>query len=399
MASGLFDATRRWCGLSGGAPVRAGGEQGIVVVRVIVLAAALVAALLSGALASAEEQQVRYELSLPKAVQQALERAPELTLARLAVAEADIALREAALGELVGRPRSEYEQAVLGVREARDSFADALVQVALKVEEAYYGVLRAAELLHIQTSNQEQADRQFALTKARYEAGLIARQDFLEAEASYQASSSGLERAQRTYAEAVRQLALLIGLPENAELVLTEQFEFEPWSVPLDAAVNEALAQRSDIERARRVVEQAENQLAQANAPYAAPIERVRAELQLERALVQYEQAAANVASQVRQEWFALKDAERDVDTARRREELALSRAEINRARYEAGAVALLDLLQSEAAYAQARLDAAGAVWDYNLAKARFLRTLGRSELPPLPQSVAEYIDSWDELD
>ncbi len=184
---------------------------------------------------------------------------------------------------------------------------DTLVQVALKVEEAYYGVLRAAELLHIQTSNQEQADRQFALTKARYEAGLIARQDFLEAEASYQASSSGLERAQRTYAEAVRQLALLIGLPENAELVLTEQFEFEPWSVPLDAAVNEALAQRSDIERARRVVEQAENQLAQANAPYAAPIERVRAELQLERALVQYEQAAANVASQVRQEWFALK--------------------------------------------------------------------------------------------
>jgi len=44
-------------------------------------------------------------------------------------------------------------------------------------------------------------------------------------------------------------------------------------------------------------------------------------------------------------------------------------------------------------------LDAAQAVWDYNLAKARFLRTLGRPELPPLPDPIREYIDSWEELE
>ena len=147
----------------------------------------------------------------------------------------------------------------------------------------------------------------------------------------------------------------------------------------------------------RRGVTLAETQVEQARAPYAAPVERVRAEIQLERARVQYEQALTAVSAQVRREWLALKDAEHEVGAARRREELARSRAEINRARYDAGTLPLLELLQSEAAYAQARLDAAGAVWDYNLAKARFLRTLGRPELPPLPPEIAEYIDGWDE--
>src|SRR5690606_14072696 len=147
------------------------------------------------------------ELSLAEAVQRALERAPGLTLARLDVTEAEIALQEAELGELVGRPRSEYDRAVQELRQARDGYMDALVHVALQVEEAYYGVLRAAELLQIQESNQEQSDRQFALTKARYEAGLIARQDFLEAEASHWESLYRLEQARRSYAEAVRELA------------------------------------------------------------------------------------------------------------------------------------------------------------------------------------------------
>lgn len=338
------------------------------------------------------------ELSLAEAVQRALERAPGLTLARLDVTEAEIALKEAELGELVGRPRSEYDRAVQELRQARDGYMDALVHVALQVEEAYYGVLRAAELLQIQESNQEQSDRQFALTKARYEAGLIAQQDFLEAESSHRESLYRLEQARRSYAEAVRELAGLAGLPDDVELRLTEEFAFEPWAVPLEEALAEALAGRAELVRARRAVEQARRQLEQARAPYAAPVERVQAEIQLERAQVQYEQAAADVAAQVRREWFALKDAEHQVATARRREELARSRAKINRSRYDAGLLALMELLQSEASYAQARLDAAGAVWDYNLAKARFLRTLGRPELPPLPPSVAEYIAGWDEL-
>ena len=338
------------------------------------------------------------ELSLAEAVQRALERAPGLTLARLDVTEAEIALKEAELGELVGRPRSEYDRAVQELRLARDGDMGTSVLVTLLAEEAYDGVLRAAELLQIQESNQEQSDRQFALTKARYEAGLIARQDFLEAEASHRESLYRLEQARRSYAEAVRELAGLAGLPDDVELRLTEEFAFEPWAVPLEEALAEALAGRAELVRARRAVEQARRQLEQARAPYAAPVERVQAEIQLERAQVQYEQAAADVAAQVRREWFALKDAEHQVATARRREELARSRAKINRSRYDAGLLALMELLQSEASYAQARLDAAGAVWDYNLAKARFLRTLGRPELPPLPPSVAEYIAGWDEL-
>lgn len=266
-----------------GAPFRANAAQSLVAVA---LSALLVFGVFAAASAAANEAGNDYELSLAEAVQRALERAPEVTLARLAVAEAEIALQEAELGALVGRPRSEYEDAALALQQARDGFLDALVQVALEVEEAYYGVLRAAELLRIQESNQEQSDRQFALTKARYEAGLIARQDFLEAEASHADGRERLEGARRAHDEAMRHLALLVGLPADATLRLTEQFAVEPWSLPLDEAVAEALEQRAEVVRARRDVARAENRLEQASTPYAAPVEQLRAELQLERAQV-----------------------------------------------------------------------------------------------------------------
>ncbi|HEY8416809.1 MAG TPA: TolC family protein [Limnochordales bacterium] len=339
------------------------------------------------------------QITVADAVQQALVNSPELTLARLAVAEAEIALQEAAIGRMAGQPESAYRDARDKLQEARDAYTDQLVQVALRVEEAYYNVLRSYELFAIQESNQEQADRQLAVARARYEAGLIARQDLLEAELNHEQSRLSLEKAARDVEEAHRRLAELMGAVEGAPLLLVEEVRFSPLRIDLEDALAEAVAQRAEVVRAQRAVEQAREQVAQADNPYAAPVELRRAQFNLERAEIQLEQARTQVRQQVRQEWFQLLDAEQQVAMTGRQEELARTRVEISRARYEAGLISLLELLRHEAEYAQARLNAAGAVWDYNLAKARFLRTLGRSELPPLPFAIEEYINSWEELE
>ncbi|HEY8495639.1 MAG TPA: TolC family protein [Limnochordales bacterium] len=339
------------------------------------------------------------KLTLAGAVQGALLHAPELNLARLAVAEAEIGLREAVIGRMAGQPESVYREARDKLQEARDAYIDQLVQVALRVEEAYYNALRAGELFEIQSSNLDQSARQLAVARARYEAGLIARQDLLEAELSHEQSRLALETTERDRQEAYRKLAELLGMAEGTPLWLVDEITFSPLRMELDDALQEALAQRAEVVRAQRAIEQAREQVAHADTPYAAPVELLRAQYNLERAEIRYEQVRAQVAQQVRQEWHQLADGERRVELSRRQEELAKSRAEISRARYEAGLISLLDLLKDEAAYARARLDAAQAVWDYNLAKARFLRTLGRPELPPLPDPIREYIDSWEELE
>lgn len=372
---------------------RAGRWPAVLGLLLVLLAAP------AGAQEDAQSWAQAIRLTVADAVQHALVRAPELALARLAVAEADIGLREAVIGRLAGQPESAYQQARDKVQEARDGYTDQLVQVALKVEEAYYNVLRTGELLQIQQGNQEQADRQLAVARARFEAGLIARQDFLEAELSHAQSLASLENARRSHVDARRQLAELMGMPEDAPVVLVEEVAFAPLSLSLEDALAEAVAQRAEVLRAARAVEQARRDVAHADTPYAAPVELVRARLNLERAEIQYEQARTQVIQQVRQEWYGLQDAQRKVEMSRRQEELTRTRAEISRARYEAGLISLLDLLKDEASYAQARLDAAGAVWDYNLAKARFLRTLGRPELPPLPEEIAAYMAGWEDLE
>lgn len=337
-----------------------------------------------------------HALTLATAVQRALVRAPALTLARFDVEEAAVAFQEAELGQLIGNPRKEYEQALRAVHEAQDAYVDELVQVALQVEEAYHKVLSTGEALVIQTSNQEQAERQFALTRARFEAGLIARQDFLEAELSYEQSLHSLDAGHRQHEDARQALNRLIGLNEDVVAALRDEFPFETWNIDLDAAIAEALAHRAEIARAERDVEQARTQVQQADTPYAAPIELRRAEMALQRAEIQLNQSLNQISAQVRAEWHSLADLQRNVDVAARRDDLALTRVQISRTRYDAGTIALLQLLQDEEAYAKARQDAVAAIWSYNLARARFLRTLGRTELPPLPAPIADYMETWN---
>lgn len=361
----------------------------------VACAASVVHATGSFGLAVASGDDGAYSLTLTEAIQRALDDAPTLQLARFDVEEAMIGLREAELGQLAGQPRNEYEQVLRRLHDAQEAYIDQLAHIALQVEEAYYKVLGSGEALTIQKSNVEQADRQFALTKARYEAGLIARQDFLEAELSYEQTIYTLETVEREHDDAWRHLRRLVGLDDETALRLHDDVSFEPLHIELHVAVSEALTNRSEIRRAERAVGQADTAVRQAAAPYAAPVELDRAEMNLARAKIQLEETIRQIEDEVRNEWFALVDLSRNVEVTARKERLAHNKVEISRTRYEGGAIALLQLLQDEETYARARQDAVGAMWDYNLARARFWRTLGRSQLPPLPPAVADYIESW----
>lgn len=336
------------------------------------------------------------ELSLTVAVQRGLTNATSLILAQFTIEEAEIALEEALIGQMVGQPESTVQQARDDLAEARDAYIDALVQVALSVEEAYYGVIRNEESLQIQQRNMEQADRQFAMAQARYDAGLISRQELLQAELSHQQSVASMERAQRQAADAWRQLARLIGADEDARFTLHDTFPFEPFDISLDDAVAEAVATRSEIKRAERTLAQAQLRVAQSDNAYTAPVALRQAQMAAKRAEIQLESAKVQVIDSIRQGWYGLKDAEAGVGSARQREQLALDNLAITQARFDAGMISLLDLLRDQSAALEAQLTAAGAVWDYNLAKARFLRSLGRTELPPLPREIADYLDSWE---
>lgn len=336
-------------------------------------------------------------ITLSDAIVDALIVSPEVELARMSVQEAEIALKEAEIDQLAGRPRSELIEAERSLDEARSRFVDTLSDVALKVQEAYYQVLRTGELLALQQRNEEQAERQYAVAKTRYDAGIIAHHEYLDVELRREQAAHQRLAAERNHENAILRLADMIGADpsEGLQLASTEAPPFTPLSLTLDEAIAEAEASSSDIAQAERGLEAAERNLELAQSTFAPPVELTRAEIARKRAEIRLLQAIAAVRADVRQSYHELTSAATDVALKERSLDLALRRLEIARARYDAGTIPLLDLVGAEAAHMQAGLDATGAVWDYNLAAARFLRKIGRIQLPPLPPSIEEFMSGW----
>lgn len=354
------------------------------------------AAVLTPAVWADEPVAVEQPLTLDEAIRRALLVSPDILLAKFDVLEAEIALKEAEINQLAGRPVSELEEAKRSLVEARVAFVEAISEVALQVQEAYYEVIRTGVLNELQQKTNEQTERQLAVAMTRYEAGLISEHEIDEI--TLQSDQAALENAAalERYEDAIRELAILVGAdewvtidPSNLDLT------FQPLDITLSQALTEALATRREIGTARRSVESAQRRLELAEATYAPPVEMMRLEMELERAKIGLARAEATVVRDIRQSYRALINAATRVALSERAEELAQRQLEITQVRYDAGLIPLSELVAAERGAAQAALDVAGAVWDYNSARIAFLKKIGRIELPPLPGEIEEFMSQW----
>jgi outer membrane protein TolC len=316
-------------------------------------------------------------LTLEQAIEQALQVSPELRLAELTVTDKEIALKEAEIAQLEGRPASELAAAQFELEQAHQGIADAREQVALKVEQQYYQVLRSSEMLEIQKQSFERAQKQFQVTEARYKAGLISRQDYLTAQDQLVKLQDSLKQAEANLELAKLQFKFMLGLPPEEEIVLQDRFPFDPIEVDLEASIQQALAQRSNLQQAQRAVEAAKKQVILSDNDYTPPVQLQKAKMALERAEITAQQVRELVVVDVNQKYLALASAQMAVEETRRTRERATDALRIAEARYDNGLIPLLDLLNAQTALSQAELDAVAAVWDYNLAKAAFLQAIG----------------------
>lgn len=334
------------------------------------------------------------ELTLERTVALALLHSADVELARLDVREAELRREEARIDQLAGGPRSEFIEAERLLQAARERFVDTLVDVALQAEEAYYDLLRTAELALIARRSEEQAERQFTVAKTRFEAGLIAKHEYDDVELRREEAAFERLAAEEHHEEARRALLRLVGSAEAHRWAAVEA-HLVPLEIELETALSEAEATRREIRQAARDLEAAQENLELLRSTYAAPVELTRAEIALKRAEIALSQAKAAVQADVRQSYAALERAATAERLGERELRLAQQRLAIARARYEAGVIPLVDLVTAEAASMRASLEAVGAVWEYNLQKARFLRKIGRAELPPLPEAIEEFMSHW----
>ena len=170
--------------------------------------------------------------------------------------------------DVFGRLRNAVAGARAGEQVAEADLAAARLAAQAELAANYFAVRQVDIATALQTATVAGYQRSLQIARNRYEAGVVARTDVLQAEsqlANSQADLLGLERQRGEFEHAV---AVLVGkAPANFALAAEPQWSVQIPSIPPEVP-STLLQRRPDIAAAERLVEQANSRIGIARAGY-----------------------------------------------------------------------------------------------------------------------------------
>ncbi|QPM67775.1 TolC family protein [Atribacter laminatus] len=318
-------------------------------------------------------------LTLSEAVNIALENGNEMKKAQFDLQQnelnykktkADLLLAPSILSELSN------ETALLVAQRNYEITRSNQIQV---VEEAYYNILKLQRSVVLAQENISRSQKQLENVKAKYSLGMVAQIDVISAEYELSKAQSDLLNAESNLQVAKMNLNQLLGKDLNAPVELASELVFNPSKIDLEKSIEYALEHRLEIKKAEDEVILKTKEVQVNTNDYTPVINQQLSQVGLQISLVNLENIKNNIQIELKQIFEAFNTAERAVPL----QEKSLIRAneylKIAEARYDAGVITSIELIdarneayQTENAYLQ-------AVFDYNVAKSKFYNSLGMS--------------------
>jgi outer membrane protein len=134
--------------------------------------------------------------------------------------------------------------------EANFEFNQTIQDVLLDTMNAYYSTITNIAMVDAREDDVADSLKSFDDAREKLKAGLVSKLDELQAESSYKRALYALEDAKRALSSAKADLAVVLGLPANADIALVEtDIEKLPDISEQDVAflIEQALRQRPDI--------------------------------------------------------------------------------------------------------------------------------------------------------
>ncbi|MGD8719190.1 MAG: TolC family protein [Candidatus Zixiibacteriota bacterium] len=298
----------------------------------------------------------------------------------------------------------------------RQAYSDTVYEVV----KAYYDAVLAAEAVGVADTGVAVAGSHVQATEDRYDAGLVSEYDVLRARVELSNLETSRHLAEDGRAAAARYLLSKLNLPPETELAMVDRLSYDLAVYDLEESLVAAEDNRPELaqlELTRRLAE--ENiKIARAgdnpglyftanfqeyandftldfgdewqdqttlNLSFSWPIfdgfatrSRVRqARADLYKAELNQNQLEEGIDMEVRAAYDALKTAEGTVRTSKENVTLAERGLEIAQARYDAGLMSNLEVLDAQAALTQARLGYYEALHGYAVAKLNMMRARG----------------------
>lgn len=317
--------------------------------------------------------------TLQSAIESALEASPAMQLAQIDYAEAEMALQQAKANHLLSGSQLELKQAELQFRKAANTYALAKQDVAQSVEEAFYSVLRAEAALQSAQDALDRAKKQDEIVQAKFDSGIAPELDLIEARNNLAARQADLAQAVSDLEISRMRFNRALGRPLLAVVSLVqEDTSYDEVSMRLEEAIEYALANRFELVAGAEEVKLREEEVALKDNNYTPEMEKKKARYALERAKLNYEDLKVQIQLSVRESYSQLIRAQSQITLLAGNVELAKRRLEIAEVRYNAGLSTTVELIEAQNALSDAEAQATAAIYDYNLAKASFYRSIGK---------------------
>lgn len=340
--------------------------------------AGLVVLLVVAAAGTAAAADVQY-VTLEEAEAIAFENSVSLELASLAVKEAEFQYKQAEAAMIMRPSPVLLLQAQGGLDVARQQYTTARDKLALDVQTDFFNVLRTQNLLAIAQEGLESAERHENVAQKKLAVGTATRLDVIKASRSVLNSKAGVSQARHGLELAQMKFRQTLGVDLDAPIVPREiALDVEPIQVNLEEDMAYALANRDEIKQLLLAIEVAEKNVELSDNDYTPALTLQQAELNLAKMELQLEQAREGFVLQIKQSHSAWKDAEERIPVLQKGVEEATEMLRLSELSYEADMITSNDLQDAQLGVLAAKNDLVNAIFDYNLAKARYFHAVAR---------------------
>lgn len=317
-----------------------------------------------------------------------------------------------------GRRTAELRQARAQTSAAEASLEAQRYGVVLTTKRAFFGVLRAKDLIRVAESQAARAEEALAAAELRLKVGSATRSDVLRARLEMNDARQSLAQARSDREVASFALGRMVGVSGPVAAVQTGPLRPTPLAVPADSLGELVSTQAPGIRAEAAGVTAAEAGISAARSQYLPTVSlgagsdwlnqdpafddgRTSWDLRLgvsipifdgfqrdagvERARVQADVARVQLAdaehaarAELERTLSALRLAEQRIGLAEEAVEVAREDLRVQEQRYRMGSSTMLDRIASQAAVTRAETDLVAARYDYQLARAELEALVGR---------------------
>jgi len=319
-----------------------------------------------------------------------------------------------------GANLANYRSAKIGVEVSKISVETLKRDLVLQVREGYFNILRAEKFVDVAKQAVKQFEAQLEVAKAFFEVGIIPKNDLLQSEVRLANARQALVKAENDLAVAKSSFNILLRTEIEAPLQVIDILEYKPFPLGYESSVEEALRLRPEITIAQLNINQAKEAVKVSRSGFFPTINltgnysrsseelSTYGDLRSERWFIQTlatftlwnwgntafkvgenkvkvtqaidskTQLIESIILEVKNDYLNMITAEKNIKVAEKATEQAEENVRLNEERYKYQVATATDVLDAVTLLAQARLNYYSALADFNIAKARLERSMGR---------------------